>query len=109
MSVIIQMNGRKLARPLVGRTAERLSNEGAGALVFITCEGSDSEIRLGVRSDADVELLRVLVDQAEEIIAAGRKELEGVDLCAERQRIEELDSERRDNRRWADCIRGTER
>ncbi len=106
MSVIIQMNGRKLAHPLTGRTAERLSNEGAGALVFITCEGSDSEIRLGVRSDADVELLRALVDQAEEIIAAGRKELDGIDLDAERRQVERRTSDRPHVAHWADCLRG---
>ncbi len=106
MSVIIQINGRKLARSLVGRTAERLSNEGAGALVFIACEGGDSEIRLGVRSAADVELLRALIDQAEEIIAAGRKELTGIDLGEERRQIERRTSDQHSGAHWADCLRG---
>lgn len=109
MSVQVQVNANESPRCLVGTVVERLGNEGAHAVIRLSCEGSDVEIHLGVRCAHDVELLRELVERADEITALGRKELEGVDLLAERRRVEELDSERRDNRRWADCIRGTER
>ncbi len=109
MSVKIQVNASEAPRRLAGSVVERVGDDGAHAVIRIACEGSDVEIQLGVRCAEDVELLRELVERADEVTALGRKELAGVDMRVERRRVEKLDSDRRENRRWADCIRGISR
>ncbi len=106
MSVQVQVNANESPRCLVGTVVERLGNEGAHAVIRLSCEGSDVEIHLGVRCAHDVELLRELVERADEITALGRKELDDIDLGEERRQTERRTANQHSGAHWADCLRG---
>ena len=65
----IRMNTAEVGVKLEGAVAAFASGEGALAVVYLSCNGS--ELQLGVRNHGDVALLRQLADAAEDVLRDG--------------------------------------